>query len=181
MKEDITLEIEIAKGVTAAVISDKLSIKGPKGIVERIFKHPRITISADASKIRLVSVAATKREKTAIYSFESHIKNMVKGVQEPHIYKVRVCSGHFPMAVSISGTEFTIKNFLGEAVPRKVSLMSGSEVKVDGNDITISSPNKEIAGQNAAKIELLTRITNRDRRIFQDGCYITQKAGRDVI
>lgn len=180
MKEDITLEIEIAKGVNVIIAGDKLSVKGPKGNVERIFKHPRITLSADAKNITLYSAAATKREKTLIYSFESHIKNMVKGVQEPHVYKVKICSGHFPMSVTISGNDLTIKNFLGEAVPRKVSLIPGSDIKIDGNDITINSPNKEIAGQNAAKIELLTRITNRDRRIFQDGCYITQKAGKDI-
>ncbi|MDP3990019.1 MAG: 50S ribosomal protein L6 [archaeon] len=179
MKEDITLEIELTNGVTAEV-TDTLSVKGLKGSVERLFRHPRITVSVSPEKIILFSAAATKREQKVIYSFESHIKNMVKGVQEPHIYKVKICSGHFPMSVTISGEELTIKNFLGEAVPRKVLLLPGSEVKIDGSEITVSSPNKEIAGQNAAKIESLTRITNKDRRIFQDGCYITQKAGKDI-
>lgn len=81
------------------------------------------------------------------------------------------------MNVAVSGNELVIKNFLGEAVPRRVEIMQGAEVKVNGEEITVKSCNVEIAGQTAAKIETACRITNRDRRIFQDGCYIFDKAG----
>ncbi len=178
MKEEISRSIELSDGVTAQLDESTLTVKGPKGEVKRQFLHPRITITAEGNKITLSASKATKREKTLTLSFESHIKNMVQGVQEPHEYKLKVCSGHFPMNVSVSGLEFTVKNFLGEAVPRKVTLPEGIEIKVDGDQVIISSPNIELAGQAAAKIESLCRITNRDRRIFQDGIYITQKAGK---
>ena len=85
------------------------------------------------------------------------------------------------MNVAVSGEEIVIKNFLGESVPRKVGLVKWTEVKVDGNEITISSVDKEKAGLMAAKIENLCRVSNRDIRIFQDGCYITHKAGKDLV
>ena len=177
MKEDLKREIELKPGVSAQLEGSLLKIKGPKGEVNRVFLHPKIAVSLEGNKIVLFAVKATKKEKTMICSFESHIINMVQGVQEPYVYKLKICSGHFPMSVSVSGNEVVIKNFLGEAVPRKVEIMPGAEVKVTGEEITVKSCDVEVAGQTAARIESVCRIVNRDRRIFQDGCYIVEKAG----
>ena len=167
-------------GVSAKLDGVSLKVKGPKGEAQRVFLHPKVNISVDVNKVVLEAPKGTKREKKMVGSFSSHIKNMIKGVQEPHLYKLKICSGHFPMNVTVSGQEFVIKNFLGESVPRKVTLPKGVEVKISGTDIAVSCADKELAGQAAAKIESLCRITNRDIRIFQDGCHITHKAGKDV-
>lgn len=167
-------------GVSAQLSVASLKVKGPKGEAQRTFLHPKVNISLDGNKVVLEAPKGTKREKKMIGSFSSHIKNMIKGVQEPHLYKLKICSGHFPMNVTVSGQEFVIKNFLGESVPRKATLPKGVDVKISGTDITVSGADKELAGQAAAKIESLCRITNRDIRIFQDGCHITHKAGKDV-
>ena len=180
MKADLKKEIELLEGVTIELSGSTLKVKGPKGEIERDFIHPKIKIISDANKITLSSEKATKREKMVLGSFESHIKNMLIGVKELHTYKLKICSGHFPMNVTVSGNEFIIKNFLGESVPRKVNLIEGTKVKVDGTEIVVTSPSKEKAGQMAAKIETLCRITNRDTRIFQDGCYIIHKSGKDM-
>jgi len=180
MKEDLKEEIVLVEGVTAQIDNNLLKIKGPKGEVERNFLHPKLNIKVENNKIILSVSKATKTEKKILGSFNSHIKNMIAGVQKLFEYKIKICSGHFPMNVSVSGNELVIKNFLGESVPRKVKLSKGAEVKVNGNEIEISSLNKEIAGQMAAKIESSCRITNRDLRIFQDGCYIIHKAGKDL-
>ncbi len=176
MKEDLRREIELKAGVTATLTKDTLNVKGSKGDVTRTFSHPKVSISMEGNKIVLLAPKATRREKTIICSFESHITNMVEGVQEPYIYKLKICSGHFPMNVSVSGNEVIIKNFLGEAVPRRVEIVKGAQVKINGEEIVVTSPDVEVAGQTAANIESACRITNRDRRIFQDGCYITEKA-----
>jgi len=181
MKEDLTREIVLEKGVSATLVNDVLKVKGPKGEVERGFVHPRVKITLDGNKVMLKAIKGTKREKTMIGSFEAHIVNMVKGVVEPHVYVLKICSGHFPMTVTVSGQELSIKNFLGEAVARKVELIKGVDVKVNGVEITVSSVDKEAAGLVAARIENVCRITNRDRRIFQDGCYMIKKAGRSEI
>ncbi len=180
MKLDLTREIPLGEGVTAQLHGSMLTIKGAKGEVSREFRSPKITMAIVDRKVVLSVQKATKREKTMIGTFESHITNMVKGVEEPHLYRLKVCSGHFPMNVTVSGKEFVIKNFLGEAVPRKVSLIPGVTVKVEGNDVTVVCPDKELAGKMASLIENLCRITNRDRRIFQDGCYMTEKAGKKI-
>ncbi len=180
MKEDIIREIHFDKGVHAALARSVLTLKGSKGEVSRDFRHPRIGILIEAEKIILSAMNGTKREKTVIGAFESHITNMVKGVTEPFVYKLKICSGHFPMNVAVVGQEFVVKNFLGEAVPRRTGLVKGTTVKIEGTEILVTGCDKELAGQMAGRIEQLCRITNRDRRIFQDGCYMVDKAGKGV-
>ena len=84
------------------------------------------------------------------------------------------------MNVSVSGDELIIKNFLGEKIPRKIKLKQGVEVKVDGNTITVSGPDKELVGQVSADIEQKSRRPGFDKRIFQDGIYLIEKAGKKI-
>jgi large subunit ribosomal protein L6 len=126
-----------------------------------------------------VKVINKKSKKTA-NSFKAHIKNMVKGANEGHIYKLKICSGHFPMTVSLKGETLEIKNFIGEKVPRTLKVLEGTTVKVDGTEIIVESINKEKAGHMAASIEQLTRRPGFDRRIFQDGIYIVEKDGKII-
>lgn len=179
MKIDLVREVELGTGVSAKYEKGVLSVKGPKGEVAREFIHPKIQITIESGKIILKSTKATKKEKTILGSFTAHLMNTVKGVTEGHSYTLKVCSGHFPMTVTVTNQEFVVKNFLGETVPRKVPVLKGVDVKVTGNDIVITSPDIELAGLMASQIEGLCRITNRDRRIFQDGCYIVKKSGKD--
>lgn len=181
MKQDLKREIALPEKVFAELKGAVLEIKGPKGEVKRDFFHPKVKVIIDKSKIIVSSSRATKKEKMALSTFTAHLKGMVKGVVEPFQYKLKVCASHFPMNVGVSGEDFVVKNFLGESVPRKIKIVKGVEVKVNGSDIVVSCADKEAAGQMASRIENLCRITNRDLRVFQDGCYITSKAGKSVI
>jgi large subunit ribosomal protein L6 len=105
---------------------------------------------------------------------------MIKGVIEPWIYKMKVCTGHFPMNVAMQGDKFVVKNFLGEKVPRTLKIKQGAKVTVQDKDVTVESVDKEIAGRVASDIELLLTIKGRDLRKFQDGIYIVSKAGKEI-
>ena len=105
---------------------------------------------------------------------------MMSGANEPHKYIMKICSGHFPMNVSVAKNEFIVKNLLGEKVPRVLRLKEGANVRIEGDIVTIEAADKEIAGQVAADIKKLTRRGNYDTRVFQDGIYIINKDGKDV-
>ncbi len=178
----LTIEetMELPKGVTASIENGMLKIKGPKGEVARRLSARGVVMKVDGQKINFKAAKATKREKTMLYTFIAHIGNMVRGVQQPWVYKLKVCSGHFPMTVTVSGATLAIKNFLGEKVPRTCVFPQGVEVKVAGQEITVTSVDRELAGQAAGRLELLTFKPNKDQRTFQDGVYITQKPEKEL-
>src|SRR2546427_234346 len=55
-----------------------------------------------------------------------------------------------------------------------------TKVEVTGDQGRHSGPDVEGVGQPAANIELPPRIRGDDPRIFQDGIYITEKAGKEA-
>ena len=180
MKADLKENIEIPQGVEVKAEKGVVTTKGPKGEVTKNLLHPKIKISVAEGNVIVESLKATKREKTLIGTYKAHIKNMIQGVQEGHVYTLKICSSHFPMRAAYNNNEFSVKNYLGEKTPRVLKIREGVTVKIEGEIITVESPDKELAGQTAASIEKLTMINNRDRRIFQDGIYLTSKAGKKI-
>lgn len=180
MKEEITETVEIPEGVQASVEGRTVTVQGEKGSISREFPHPQVDITTDG-EITLHCKKGSNRERTIIKSYTSHLRNMVEGVVEGHHYELKVCSGHFPMNVSLQGDTLEVKNFLGEKQPRTLPVLEGVDVKVEDDTITVDAVDKELAGQMAANIERLTRITNKDRRIFQDGIYMTIKDGKELV
>lgn len=180
MKKPFEQIIEIPENVEVILEDHMLKVKGPEGENSREFKLGKINFEIKNKKITLSDKKATKREKKTINTTASHIKNMIKGVQEKFVYTLRVASSHFPMTVKVDGNKVEIKNFLGEKTPRHFIIPKGAEVEVQKNDITVKSVDREIAGQAAANFEKATKISNRDRRVFQDGVYITSKAGKEI-
>ena len=176
--ENYTQTVELPDGASAQLDGHTLTVKGEKGEVSRRVGSKRYDVKVQDNKITFTVPDATRKEKRLVRVNKAHIENMAKGVTKGHVYKLKICSGHFPMNVSVKGDTLEVKNFIGEAVPRKLKIKGGCEVKVQGDEITVESPNKEIAGNQAAAIELLTRRPGFDSRIFQDGIYIVEKDGR---
>ena len=179
-KGKITKEVELPEGVSASMDKQFLTIKGPKGESKRELKKQNVSINIESKKITFEAEKATKENKKIIGSLVAHVKNMVKGSLNNHNYTLKICSGHFPMNVSVNDNKLFVKNFLGEKVPRILQLKEGANVKVEGIEIHVTSASKEIAGQVSADIEQLTRRPGFDTRIFQDGIYITNKDGKEL-
>lgn len=180
MKREIFQEIEVPEGMDANLDGNVLTIKSDKGENKRKFDIKKIIFEMEGNKIRIGSKTASKNEKRMINTISSHIRNMIKGMIEGYEYKLKVANSHFPMSVEIKDKEAIIKNFIGEKIPRKLKLLEGAEVKLDKDIITVTSFDKEIAGQTAANFEKATKIRGKDRRVFQDGIFITSKAGKEI-
>ncbi len=118
---------------------------------------------------------ADRQTEATVGTFESHVRNMIHGVTEGWTYEMEVFYAHFPMDLDTEGDEVVIENFLGERAPRRAAVLGDTEISIDGEELTLSGPSKEDVGQTAANIEQLTRVTEKDQRVFQDGVYITSK------
>jgi large subunit ribosomal protein L6 len=173
-------KIAIPQGYDVKVDHDGISISKAGKTVTRRLKHRDVSIGVEEGFIVVSFKSGAKREKTMAGTFAAHIKNMIRGAEKPHVYKMKICSGHFPMTVSANGNKFIVNNFLGEKTPREMKIKDGATVKIEGDIITIESNYIEIASQIAADIERLTRVRGRDLRVFQDGIYITSKDGESV-
>jgi large subunit ribosomal protein L6 len=177
---DTVRNLTIPEGINVDITTNEVKVKGPKAELVRQFPWQYITIQKKDSNVTISPNKNTAKLKAVVGSFAAHINNMIKGVQEPFVYKLKVCSSHFPMTVKVQGNEVLVSNFLGEKKPRKAKVPSGATIKVEGEIITVEASDIEVAGQTAAKIEQLTKVRKKDRRIFQDGIYITEKTGKPI-
>lgn len=178
MKKELSQEIEIPEGVEAEIEGNTLKVRGKEGENKKTFKINKLKFEKKDNKIIIGYEKATKKEKKLMNTLASHVKNMIRGVQEKFEYQLKVCFSHFPISVEVKGKEVLIKNFLGEKIPRKAKIPEEVEVEINKDIIKVISIDKELAGQAAANFETATKIRKRDRRVFQDGIFIINKAGR---
>lgn len=167
--------IEIPEGVECRYQQGIFTCSGQKGDTRMRLRHPGITIAVQDSQVSIASARNSKKEKRIIHTFRAHIRNLIQGVSTGFQCTLKICSGHFPMSVVAEGSQLIIKNFLGEKIPRKAKILPTTKVEIKGTDIIIHGTSKEDVGNTASNFELATRITNRDRRIFMDGIWMTSK------
>src|SRR3989344_4150232 len=101
--KELKKEIVIPDGVEVKVEGRRIAASGPKGENSRNFLYPRLKVSKEDKKLLFSIMSATKREKTMMGTFSAHAKNLVYGVKDGFDYKLKVCSGHFPMTVKVEG------------------------------------------------------------------------------
>ncbi len=178
--KQMSAEVEVPKGVSVLIKEGSIVIKAGKEEVQRKLEMRKVQTVISENKIMISTKTATQKDKMMVNTIEAHVKAMIRGVQEPYKYTLKVCSGHFPITVAIKADKLEVKNFLGEKTPRALAIKKGAVVKVEGDKIIVESPSKEIAGQVSSDIEQMVRRPGFDTRIFQDGIYLIDKAGKGI-
>jgi large subunit ribosomal protein L9e len=171
--------------VEVSVVARKVVVKGPRGTLERDFKHINMDLEvcppAEEGEKKTLKVDlwfATRKQLACVRTVCSHIDNMFVGVTRGFLYKMRFVYSHFPINVTLTGNTVEIRNFLGEKRVRKVKLLEGVEyvrsanvkdqIELSGNDISLVS-------LTAAQIQQATNIRHKDLRKFLDGIYVSEK------
>ena len=171
----ISIKISLPEGVTGTLNGTVLTLKGSNGEITRDFLNPLVITKLNNDEVEISTKSSKRKFSRVFYTTEAHINNMVRGAKEGFTYELKICSGHFPMTVKKEGNEVVISNFLGEKIPRRSKIIEGVDLEIKGDAITVKSQSIENAGQTAANLEHATFIKKRDRRVFQDGCYIISK------
>ena len=170
---------QIPKGVDVHVHGMHVRVKGAHGELQRDFDDARfntkVKIERDNEKVRVSSSDENNKIKAIVGTINAHVKNMMIGVSNGYKYEMKVLYTHFPISVAQSGSELQIKNFFGEKSTRTAKIVGNVEVKIDKETLTLTGNNVEEVGQTAGNIERACKLDKRDRRIFQDGIYLSER------
>ena len=169
------VEIEIPDDVSAETDHLELTVEGPNGSVTRRLWYPDVEVTVEDGVVAIAAENEDAKTNATVGTFESHVANMIHGVTDGWEYTMEVYYAHFPMQVTVEGDEVVIENFLGERAQRRTPIRGDTDVQIDGETVTLSGSDKEAVGQTAADIEQLTKVTDKDTRVFQDGVYIVEK------
>jgi len=179
---ELRQEIELSEGINANIEGKFIILKKEDKEIKRKL-NPIINTKIEGNKLILSATKINKTTKKMFGTMKAHINNMIRGLTEGFKYELKVANVHFPMNVSYdkATNELIVKNFLGEKKDRKIKLVDNINVKIDKDTIEINSYDIEKAGQAATNIEKGAKVRNKDRRVFQDGIFITEKPRRKFI
>ena len=167
------LETELPEGFEASYEDGVLEVSDGDNTVEKKMEHAMIEVETNDS-VTFSTDSSKRNVQSIVKTFRSHLKNMIEGLENEHVYRLKGVYAHFPMTIKKQGDELVVENFMGERNPRRADIMEGVDVQVDGEEITVRGPDKDKVSQTAARIESLSKKGNRDPRTFQDGIYITE-------
>lgn len=171
--------IDIPDGVQVRPEGHLVTVAGKGHTLTRTLSHPRIAISVEGKEVRIRCEFPRRKDAALVGTFAAHLRNMIVGVTQGFTYEMKIVYSHFPVKAGTKGSEFVIENFLGEKFPRRTRIVGDTKVEVKGDQVVLTGPDIEAVSQTAANIELATRIRGFDPRVFQDGIYITKKAGEE--
>jgi large subunit ribosomal protein L6 len=173
---EIKEQIKIPDGVQITVEGKTINVKGQKGAISKLLSQPKINLAVNGNIIQIsCSQSPRRKEKALVGTYKAHIRNMIKGVTEGYECTMKTVFSHFPIKNSVEGNQLVIQNFLGERFPRRAEILENVKIEVKGENLILTSIDKEKVGQTAANIERATKVKNRDIRVFQDGIYIIKK------
>ncbi|MBN17328.1 MAG: 50S ribosomal protein L6 [Euryarchaeota archaeon] len=172
--------IELSDGVGASISDGAVTLNKDGKSISREFIHARVSVSVNDGNVEVFCDLPRRKERALAGTWAAHLRNMNKGLSEGFEYRLKAVYSHFPMTLKVEGSVLVINNLFGERVPRRAPLPwspADVTVKVENKtEVVVSGIDKEKVGQTSANIERACRIRGRDRRVFQDGIYIVEKA-----
>ncbi len=172
----MTSEFEIPDGVDVRIDGKSITLTGPKGSLSAMISSRNVSVGREGDLLVLRTQFPSTRGVSAFGMHSAVVRNMIQGVTRGFQSRLKIVSSHFPVTIDVREGFVLINNFLGERHPRRADVHQGVEVSVEGEFVTVSGIDKDAVAQTAANVEQATVVRKRDRRIFQDGIYLIEKA-----
>ncbi|KAL3234427.1 Large ribosomal subunit protein uL6B [Nakaseomyces bracarensis] len=175
--------IEVPEGVTVNIKSRVVKVTGPRGTLVKSLKHIDVTFTKVSERLIKVTVHnGDRKHVAALRTVKSLVDNLITGVTKGYKYKLRYVYAHFPINVNTidkDGKKFIeIRNFLGDKKVRLVPVRDGVDVEfstTQKDELVLSGNSVEDVSQNAADVQQICRVRNKDIRKFLDGIYVSHK------
>jgi large subunit ribosomal protein L6 len=142
--------LPLPKGVTLSQKPGAFSVKGPKGELAKALPAG-ISIKAEADKLHVLRADDSRENRAKHGLIRAHLANMVKGVTDGWNRELEINGVGY--RAEVAGD--TINMALGFSHPVAFKLPKGVTAKVDKNRVTLSSPDRDLVGQTAAKVREL--------------------------
>ena len=140
--------ITIPSGVELKQDGNKITVKGPKGQLEREFS-PEITVKVENGEINITRPNDLPNIRALHGTTRAVLNNMIVGVSQGFEKKLELVGVGY--RVQAAGNGLTLS--LGFSHPVEIEPVEGITFKVDGNTkISVEGINKELVGQIAANI-----------------------------
>lgn len=167
--------LQIPKDASIEIGDNQIVVKGKLGTIKKAVAMENVEIKKEDGRIVVNSKTERRKSKAMAGTILSHIDNMLIGVTKGWTYTLKILYLHFPMTVKTEKDRIVIANFLGERTPRIAKVIGDTKVEVKGDQIIVTGSNIEDVSRTASNIERATHIKSYDRRVFQDGIFITSK------
>jgi large subunit ribosomal protein L9e len=175
--------LDIPEGVTVSINARSIKVVGPRGELSKDLKHINVTFAKVNNRaIKITVHNGDRKHVAALRTVKSLIANLITGVTKGYKYKLRYVYAHFPINVNIievDGQSFVeIRNFLGEKRVRQVKIFDGVKIEQSANqkdELVVEGNSLEAVSQNAADIQQICRVRNKDIRKFLDGIYVSER------
>jgi large subunit ribosomal protein L6 len=140
--------IELPKGVTVSVAGRKVSVKGPKGTLERELHH-LVDVGVEGANVVVKLKDDTYENRRYHGLTRSLVNNMVTGVATGFTRRLKLVGVGYRAAMA--GKQLQLA--LGFSHPVNFDPPAGIELKVDGQTtLIVTGADKEMVGQVAAKL-----------------------------
>lgn len=140
--------ITIPNGVELKQDGNKITVKGPKGQLEREFSS-EITVKVENNEINITRPNDLPNIRALHGTTRAVLNNMIVGVSEGFEKKLELVGVGYRVQVAGKGLSLA----LGFSHPVEIEAVEGITFKVDGNTkIAVEGINKELVGQIAANI-----------------------------
>lgn len=174
-----TILVKIPENVNVEAKSRCITVTGPRGTLKKAFKHVDVEILLVSNTLKLQVWFGKKDHIACLRTVATHIENMIKGVTKGFQYKLKAVYAHFPINMNVTDDKKTleIRNYLGEKIVRRISMLEGVTVSTTGikDEIALVGNDIDNVSQSAASIQQSTRVTNKDIRKFLDGVYVSER------
>lgn len=169
------LPVTIPTGVTVTLDGSHITVKGPKGELNRTL-HPEMIIGIEDDRIVVTRPSDQKRHRALHGLTRSLLNNMVGGVSTGFSKTLEIQGVGYRAEATDSG----VRLFVGFSHPVDYSPPNGVAVSVEGpTKVKVEGIDKESVGQAAAEIrKVRPPEPYKGKGIRYEGEYVRRKAGK---
>lgn len=167
--------LEIPKGVEVKVSEDKVTVKGPKGMLEQKYL-PQIKIEVKDNKVATLILSDDPKANALQGLYNSLIKGMIEGVTNGFEKKLEMIGVGYRVAKQGKGLQIQI----GYSHPVVFEPPAGIEFATEGaNKIIVKGIDKQLVGEVAASIRMTREVEPyKGKGIRYVGEQVRKKAGK---